>query len=173
MRILLAVIFVLGVSTDLQANELVWHSDYGAALELARSSERPMLLVISRGNPYAEASRQSAAGQRPYPAEEALKSYVLCRVDANSEHGQRVAKAFQVSEYPHSVVIDRTTTRILYRKTGPFTKETWAAMVTRYQHKQPLVEVTAPQTRTQPAARIQSRPTTATFFFRQPANCNT
>ena len=167
MRTLLVFLFMLATATCVPAGELNWLVDYHAAINLARSTERPMLLVISRGNPFPSSGERTGV----FPAQDVLETYVLCTIDANSDYGQRVAKAFQVTEFPHSVVIDKTTKKILYRQVGSFTKESWTSMLTKYQHYEPVTVVTAPQT--QSSVRIQTRPSPTSLFLRQPANCNT
>ncbi len=126
----IAIAFLLISSTSLLANESSFLTHYGDAIEQARMTAQPLLIVISRdaGLPHPiEPAEASASRQDP------LKSYVVCKIDANSEYGMRVAAAFRVKEFPHSVIIDKTGKRILYRKAGAFSNESWAATLEKFE----------------------------------------
>lgn len=179
---------LLVVTTGAQAAELSWLTNYGDAMKLARTSARPLLVVISRDDLLPVSSNQLSAGRAVQPSHDLLDAYVLCRIDANSAYGKRVAEAFRVTEFPHSVIIDKTTKKILYRQAGRASDDTWKATLTKYQSEatSPQVFVTQPQTTVQSPSRAY-RPTyysrqsatynfrqpAATFNFRQPAFCNT
>ena len=183
----LAFLLLLVTSTSLQANESSWLTNYGDAMKLARTTARPLLLVIHRDDRLPASSDRSSPGQAAQPSQDLLNAYVLCKIDANSGYGKRVAEAFRVTEFPHSVIIDKTTKKILVSKPGQATDETWKVTLTKYQGEAPLqaVAATRPQTtfRTQPQATIrtqpqmtfwnQSRASGRTNYFRQPAVCNT
>jgi len=108
-----------------------WLADYGRALDQAEIEGVPLLVVIDR--PARDDQRVSQVKNSEDQAQEALLSnYKLCHVDAETEYGRAVAKAFRASEFPHTVIIDRTVSTILYRKNGQFSTDEWQATLAKY-----------------------------------------
>ncbi|MCA9143009.1 MAG: hypothetical protein H6823_05675 [Planctomycetaceae bacterium] len=167
------------ITASLDANEVSWLTSYGEALKVARATERPLLLIISRDALVPTSVVTSSSGETTQPSRELLNAYVLCKVDANSSYGQRVADAFRVTEYPHSVIIDKTTKKILYRHAGHAASDAWKVTLAKYQDG--TVPQVVPVARPQPL--VYSQPQTATWspspfsgrtsVFRAPATCNT
>ena len=166
-------------------------------MKLARTTSRPLLLVMSRDQSWPTLGDQSP-GQLSQTSRELLNAYVLCKVDTNSSYGKRLAEAFRVTEFPHAVIIDKTTKKILYSKSGRSTDGSWQVTLTKYQAGQ----APQPVKILQPQSTVQSRPRGygrtyyhgqpgvaqtyrqtstwrpspgygGTFSFRQPAICNT
>ena len=161
----LAFLTLFVVTSTVQAAESSWLTNYGDAMELARTTARPLLLVISHDDLF-----PVSTGQPAQPSHDLLDAYVLCRIDANSAYGKRVAEAFHATELPHSVIIDKTTKKILYRKAGRATNDAWNATLTKYQS-----EATSPQvfvTQPQPTIQSRSRANRPTYYSRQPVTSN-
>ncbi|MEM9352922.1 MAG: hypothetical protein AAGA92_07910 [Planctomycetota bacterium] len=122
------------------AKKVVWQADYGKALEATRNDDRPLLVVLEM--PAEEKAVEKA--EEPSEAAEAvdatvdhveadlLKQYQLCRIDATTEYGQRVAKAFGAQQFPFSAIIDKTGSIILHKKAGETTDEEWDATLAKF-----------------------------------------
>jgi hypothetical protein len=169
---------MLMLPAAVHANEVGWLTDYGAALQAARTTSRPLLLVISREG--AVPNSEVQPGSEPV-AESPLESYVLCRIDAKSSYGKRVAEAFRVTEFPHAVIIDNTTKKILYSKAGQFSDQAWQATLAKYQSVPVVFDVTATpsysSTQYTPSRTTGVSPTTRRYAqrstYRRPVVCNT
>jgi hypothetical protein len=107
-----------------------WLSDYGVALKQAKEQQRPLLIVIDR--PADAAARISQISHIEEKPADGLKNYVLCRVDADTEYGKAVAKAFEATTLPHTAVIDKTGSKILFTKQGQFTSSEWTTTLASY-----------------------------------------
>lgn len=119
-----------------------WLNDYGAALKATKQSQRPLLIVIDQQPKWlAHVEPVSDAGQ-PVAAS-LLQKYTLCHVDATTAYGKAVAQAFRTATFPTTVIIDKTGSVQLVRKTGRLRADALASMLTAHQlGKRP---VAAPQ----------------------------
>jgi hypothetical protein len=109
-----------------------WQTDYGKALEATRSDQRPLLVVLDvPSNPQASLDGELLAedGQQA----ELLASYELCHVDVSTEYGKRVAEAFKATQFPHTSIIDRTGSVVIFKKPGAIAPAEWTATLTKYQ----------------------------------------
>ena len=104
-----------------------WQSDYGKALEATKAEEKPLLVVLdkpadkdARIDP-ALLSEGAASGNE----EKLLSPYQLCHVDVSTDYGKRVAKAFRAKEFPHTAIIDRTGSFVLFSQTGRMKSDQW------------------------------------------------
>ena len=166
-----AFVLLLVMSPSLRADELNWLSNYGDTLKLARTTARPLLLVVSLDELVQTSSDRLTSGQAAQPPSDFLNGYVLCEIDANSSDGKRLAKAFRVTKFPHSVIIDETTEKILYSKAGHAADDTWQVTLTENQVGAALEEVAA----IQPQTTVRSQPRTylRSYYFGQPAGAET
>ena len=106
--------------------------DYGAALEATRESQRPLLIVIDQQPKWlAHIDPVSDRGQ-PVSAS-LLKKYTLCHIDATTDYGKAVAKAFRTSTFPTTVIIDKTGSVQLVKKTGRLSGDALASLLAAYQ----------------------------------------
>jgi hypothetical protein len=118
-----------------------WQADYGKALAATRSEHRPLLVVLD--NP---TEPQSHLDEALLEAEgeqgKLLTAYRLCRVNATTEYGQKVAKAFGASQLPHTAIIDRTGSVVLFKQPGQIAATEWAATLAKYQEgvSQPVAQ---------------------------------
>ena len=87
-------------------------SDYGKALEATKQSARPLLVVL-------ETPDQKLLSDAELTKEDSvLAKYDICRVDASTEYGKKVAAAFGASAFPYEAIIDREGKEVLYRHAG-------------------------------------------------------
>lgn len=109
-----------------------WQADYGQALAATRSDQRPLLVVID--NPV---DPKTAFEQKLLDADgvqaELLKSYQLCHVDVSTEYGKKVAEAFGAKQFPHTAIIDKTGSTVLFKKPGQIGGEEWQTTLAKYQ----------------------------------------
>jgi hypothetical protein len=66
------------------------------------------------------------------PEAEALEPYRLCKIDASTEYGKKVAKAFNVSSYPYTAIIDKTGSVIIFAKSGTMSDTQWSTTLADY-----------------------------------------
>lgn len=137
-----------------------WESDYGKALRATRATDDHPLLVVLESPSQSDASVQqvsyTSATVSPEEAE-LLAPYQLCRVDASTEYGKKVAKAFGVTSFPYTAIIDRTGTVIIYAKSGKLPADEWAETLKTYKSG----ERTA-------ATLASNSATSRTVYFRSP-----
>lgn len=104
-----------------------WESDYGKALEQVRADDKPLLVVVEKpGQAVDEALMETES-------DGALQKYDLCRVDASTEYGQKVADAFKAKSFPYVAFIDKTGSVVLHSHQGKITESTWNSSLTKYQ----------------------------------------
>lgn len=97
-----------------------WTDDYGEALEKARCSRRPMVVVLE--NP--EKAKQRA-GSIFHVERELLTRFEICRVDVGSEYGKQVANLYGPSELPYTVITDSECEQVVFRGVGERTVGEW------------------------------------------------
>ncbi|MEK6233863.1 MAG: hypothetical protein N2C14_04045, partial [Planctomycetales bacterium] len=102
-------------------------ASYGEALKQTRSQQVPLLIVLD--DPASEEDRLEQIQTMSDDPSHAklLGNYKLCRVNVSTDYGKKVAGAFQVAKFPHTVVIDRTGTWQLFKKTGRISTQEWVA----------------------------------------------
>lgn len=125
------------VATTIAATSLAaaqpaqWEADYGTALAATRKSDRPLLVVLDA--PQDEKTRIDAKLLDPKGAyAEQLGAYELCRVDAASDYGKRVVKAFGATTTPQVTIIDKRGAVVLFKHRGQMTAEAWKNMLTKH-----------------------------------------
>ncbi len=130
MRKFTAILFLVCCTQPVWAEPSAqWQSDYGTALASTKSEARPLLIVLEHGD-----QRRPVVSPANFDAREAelLKNYNLCRVDVDTPYGQQTASAFRASEFPHTVIIDKTGSTQIYKRTGTFPRDQWLATLTTY-----------------------------------------
>ena len=109
---------------------LSWQVDYGKALSAARSLHRPLLVVLDvPTDPKASAKNKLAVEARA----ELLSAYQRCHIDVTTEYGKKVAKSFGATQFPFTVIIDKTGSAILYKKLGQLSDHEWNETLVAYQ----------------------------------------
>lgn len=113
------------------ATSAEWTSDYRRALNAARSAGRPLLVVFEQPSK-AEFRISQISAKSDAISASLLKGFELCRIDASTDGGKRIAEAYRATEFPYVAITDRYARRIVYRKAGQFTDRDWATMLVRY-----------------------------------------
>lgn len=98
-----------------------WQANYGEALAATRADDKQPLLVVL-DEPQAKESHIEPAllgeGSKPAVESRLLRRYRLCRIDASTPYGQKVARVFKARRFPHVAIIDKSGSVILYKKSG-------------------------------------------------------
>ncbi|HQU42857.1 MAG TPA: hypothetical protein PK867_08590 [Pirellulales bacterium] len=129
------------------AERTEWMNDYGEALEAARRAQMPLLVVLDHPARRAAHFDRVSLDDRP-ATDRLLGRYKLCRVDVATPYGQAVAKAFRASEFPTTVIIDKTARVQIFVRTGTLGTDDLRAALAKYQTgERQLIE-----TRREPAA---------------------
>lgn len=129
---------VLGMAAT-SAEAPQWHSDYGKALNETRTAHRPLLVVIDS----AEGEGQQVDKQLlEVDGESKLSSYELCHVDASTEYGQKVAKAFRATKFPYVAIIDKEGEVVIHSRTGKVNEQDWNSMLEKHQAGTRVVKTT-------------------------------
>lgn len=114
---------------------LDWQNDYGKALAATRSGEQPLLVVLDK--PTSTENRLDPTLLSPGTIEgqsfELLRPYHLCHVDASTEYGQEVAKAFKTETFPFVAIIDKTGSVVIFSKAGQIASDEWQQALKTYQ----------------------------------------
>jgi hypothetical protein len=103
-----------------------WISDYGQALQSAQSAQRPLLVVLEKPMEPQSRIEQASFASDPVQAE-LLSPYLLCRVDVTTPYGSKVAAAFGATEFPQTVITDKSASKIIFRKAGRLTNSEWTS----------------------------------------------
>jgi hypothetical protein len=101
-------------------------------LAATRSDQRPLLVVLDNpADPNAafDAKLLAAEGEQA----KTLKSYRVCRVDVSTEYGQKVAEVFGATQFPHTAIIDKTGSKVLFKKPGQIAGDEWHATLARFE----------------------------------------
>ncbi len=122
----------IALSSAVAANKPVeWQADYGKALAATRADSRPLLVVLevpSDPKTTVEGEQLKTDGEQA----KLLASYQLCRVDASTEYGQKVAKAFKAKQFPFTAIIDKTGSIVLHKQQGQLTDAEWSKTLSAY-----------------------------------------
>ena len=131
------------VLTDASEPQLDWITDYGAAYRQTRMEGVPLLVVLDDPSKAEHRIEQVSSRAQDKTQIELLSNYKLCHVDVRTEYGQRLAKAFHVDQFPHTVIIDNTASVKIFKKTGHFTTEEWVTTLVKYKSgdRPPVVQV--------------------------------
>lgn len=105
-----------------------WQSDYGDALAATRAADNQPLLVVL-DEPQAEdtsiepvlVNGEAGEGDSKVVDKKLLKHFRLCRIDASTSYGRKVAGVFKAKRFPHVAIIDKSGKVILFKKSGKIT----------------------------------------------------
>lgn len=134
----------------------VWSANYTDALKQTQDTDKPLLVVIH--DPANPKSRSQHATDKPDETQaELLKHYELCRIDATTVHGKRVAEAFKVESFPFMAVIDKSGTGVLCQYTGQMEVEQWVEKLVAYKaDEKPAARVAVATTSSNNVSRSSS-----------------
>ena len=109
-----------------------WETDYGKALSATRGNNKPLLIVLDIPSESEKSLSVNQLSESKTNAS-ALASYQLCHVDVSTPYGKSVAKAFQVSTFPHVAIIDKTGSNVIAKKSGKLSSEQFANLLVENQ----------------------------------------
>jgi hypothetical protein len=113
--ILLAIAWGVGSESDASP---AWHVSYAAALAEVRQVDKP-LFVLFDGGPSAVVRVVGGSPALHDDVTRALAAdYVRMYVDTATESGQKLAAKFGASDLPLAVVVDRSGSWQMYRRSG-------------------------------------------------------
>ena len=122
------------VPSDAQTSTARWTSDYKAALTAARAEGRPLLVVIEK--PAEREFRVEQVSAKVDSTQAALlSSYKLCRVDATTPQGRKLAEKFDATALPYTAIVG-SGRWVVYERNGAFTDRDWINMLVSYRNGQ-------------------------------------
>ena len=122
MQLLLVTIMATSSMAVTTTDGLNWSTHYGKAKLRATAAKRPMVVVIEDPS---DVSKRMDDQVLATGTLQKLNKYQLCRVDASTPYGKRVAEAFGADRLPFTAVTDREVKQITYRKAGKMSSEQW------------------------------------------------
>lgn len=113
------------------ARSAEWSNDYAASYEAARRDQRPLLVLFEK--PLDSEARITQVSLKADAINSALlKPFEVCRIDATTPMGEKLAESFRATQFPYVAITDKAVRRIVYRKSGQFTDSAWAATLTSH-----------------------------------------
>jgi hypothetical protein len=111
-----------------------WKTNYAEAYHASRAAGRPMVVVIEKPADPAYPVNQASFLSARVAADEAalLANYELCRIDASTEYGQKIAKSFGAAQFPYVAITDKKVEVLLAQHTGGMTRQQWVAMLANH-----------------------------------------
>jgi thioredoxin-related protein len=102
-----------------------WTSDYAQALEKARQTQCPLVVVLEdRTDPHSTLTALDDPD-----VQLALRNCSVCRVDVGTTEGANLAKKFGSTELPYTAVSDRAGKRIVLRAAGEYKDQEWIKLL--------------------------------------------
>lgn len=102
---------------------LEWKKHYEVAKQSAQAAKRPLVVVIEDPSTEQKLDEDSLSDDS---RDILLKEdFELVRVNATTEYGKRVARAFGAKKLPYIAVTDEMSNRIVFRKAGRMSKTDW------------------------------------------------
>lgn len=102
------------------------NESYSESLQAARDGGRPLIVVLE--NP----GKSERHAKSLYANWHLLRHFEICRLDATSPYGQKIADIYGATELPYTVITDRTCQEISFRGVGQFSTRSWEATLRRY-----------------------------------------
>ncbi|MEM7316040.1 MAG: thioredoxin family protein [Planctomycetota bacterium] len=126
-----------------------WTNDYAKALDSARKAKRPMVVVLEDPR-YSKLRADSLIGVK----RDLLRQFEVCRVDATSNYGNKVAKLYGATQLPYAVVTDGECKNILFRGAGQFSSDVWNETLENYTQEKENSKSKSSDTTDQAAASV-------------------
>ena len=104
--------------------EVEWSVDYAKAFAAAKTSKKPLLVVIEDSTKGADKFEEEKLATDETQVE-LLNEFELCRIDVSSKTGKKVAQAFGATELPYTAITDRTNSIVVYRRAGKMSRNEW------------------------------------------------
>ena len=100
-----------------------------------RAGDQPLLVVLDE--PGSAENRVEPAllgdGKATERKFRLLRRYHRCHVDVSTPYGKKVAEAFKVRKFPHTAIIDKSGTAVIFAKSGKIEDGEWDATLEKYQ----------------------------------------
>ena len=117
-----------------------WQSDYHRALQQAQRSRRPLLVRIEDLSLNRQESSQSVfTSTETIPAD-----FVLCRIDFSKPYGKEIAHRLGATSSPFTAIVNRSLTRVVYRRSGEIDPLEFEAVLVRVAERQPSMRIGLP-----------------------------
>jgi hypothetical protein len=115
---------------------LEWQADYGKALAATRSGDQPLLIVLDKPASTDDRLDPALLSQGTIEGQDfaLLRPYHLCHVDASTDYGQEVAKAFKADSFPFTAIIDKTGSVVIFSKAGKMANDEWQQALKTFQN---------------------------------------
>ena len=121
-----------------------WQSDYQRALQQAQRSRRPLLVKIEDLSLNRQESSPSVSTRNETIPANILDDFVLCRIDFSKPHGKEIAHRLGATSSPFTVIVNRSLTRVVYRRSGEIDPFEFEAVLVRVAERQPAVRIGLP-----------------------------
>jgi len=124
----------LGVLAS-EPQPLEWQADYGKALAATRAGDQPLLVVLDEPGSAENRVEPKLLGEEKATERKfrLLRRYQRCHVDVSTPYGKKVAEAFKAKQFPHTAIIDKTGSAVIFAKTGKMDESEWDATLEKYQ----------------------------------------
>ena len=106
-----------------------WLEDYGTALQVARLTQRPLLVVLE--NPHDKNQRWGDVSDDERLAG-LLSKFELCRVDVTTDYGKQVAASYGATKFPYTAITDNRCRSVVFRGAGKASPEIWLQTLRAY-----------------------------------------
>lgn len=120
----LALCVTYAAAIGFQAN---WNHSYSECLSAAKSQGRPLIVLLE------DPKRSEFRGDSLFIDNwQLLANFKLCRVDATSNYGKKVAELYGATTLPYTVITDRKCQEIRFRGAGKFSGKMWRETLTTH-----------------------------------------
>ena len=103
-----------------------WNQSYSECLSAAKQQRRPLIVLLE------DPKRTELRGDSLFTNNwNLLDKFELCRVDATSSYGKKIAELYGASTLPYTVITDSECREIRFRGAGKFSNQSWRETLTR------------------------------------------
>lgn len=128
MNVVFTSVLAIGALLSDVPTETNWNRNYGETLQVARESHRPLLILIVDGA-IENGAQKSLPQLKSTELADLLSEYEVCRVDANTKYGAKVAKAYRATQFPYIAISDARCEQIVYRRIGQLEEKRWTTLL--------------------------------------------
>ena len=125
----------------------IWQTDYHRALQQAQRSRRPLLVKIEDLSLNLPESSPSVSARNETIPTEILDDFVLCRIDFSRPNGKEIARRLGATSVPFTAIVNRSLTRVVYRRSGEIDPLEFEAVLVRVAERQPTMRIGLPVNR--------------------------
>lgn len=140
----LTLLLLAGVPSSPQPQHppVVHFKNYHRAHQMARKSEKPLLMILNDGSTSASETISFEQIQKNREHLALLKKYVVVTIDVTTRHGKIVHKAYNFPKLPHVVVLDKQQRYLVFAASGQFRQPRWTEILRTYHQgrRKPVVD---------------------------------